>query len=68
MAINVLILGAGFGGLELATLLSERLLLRAPRASDAAALRRLLVANADHLRPWSPAPSCGSPPEPSTGW
>jgi ribosomal-protein-alanine N-acetyltransferase len=43
-------------------LLSERLLLRAPRASDATALRRLLVANADHLRPWSPAPSAGADP------
>jgi [ribosomal protein S5]-alanine N-acetyltransferase len=43
-------------------LLSERLLLRPPRASDATALRRLLVANADHLRPWSPAPAAGADP------
>ncbi|HEU4535216.1 MAG TPA: GNAT family protein, partial [Polyangiaceae bacterium] len=41
---------------------SERLLLRPPRASDAAALRRLLVANAEHLRPWSPAPAAGADP------
>ncbi|HEU4410277.1 MAG TPA: GNAT family protein [Polyangiaceae bacterium] len=44
------------------TLLSERLLLRPPRASDAAALRRLLVTNAEHLRPWSPAPAAGTDP------
>jgi ribosomal-protein-alanine N-acetyltransferase len=43
-------------------LVCERLVLRAPRASDAGALRRLLVANADHLRPWSPAPAAGADP------
>lgn len=43
-------------------LVSERLALRPPRASDATALRRLLVANAEHLRPWSPAPAAGTDP------
>ncbi len=43
-------------------MLSERLILQPPRAGDAAALRRLLVANAEHLRPWSPAPVAGADP------
>lgn len=41
------------------TLPTRRLLLRAPRASDVPALRRALRENAEHLRPWSPAPTSG---------
>lgn len=37
------------------TIPTDRLLLRAPRATDVPELRRLLKENADHLRPWSPA-------------
>lgn len=35
---------------------TERLTLRPPERGDLAALRALLASNADHLRPWSPAP------------
>lgn len=42
------------------TIPTARLLLRAPRASDVPAFRRLLKENAEHLRPWSPAPADGS--------
>jgi len=41
---------------------SERLVLRPPRASDVPELRRLLRANAAHLRPWEPAPEPGQDP------
>ncbi len=34
---------------------SERLVLRPPRPSDIPEIRHLLRANAEHLRPWSPA-------------
>ncbi len=41
---------------------TDRLLLRPPTTADAQALRELLVRSADHLRPWSPAPSPGRDP------
>jgi [ribosomal protein S5]-alanine N-acetyltransferase len=42
--------------------LTERLVLRPPRPSDIPALRRLLIENAEHLRPWSPAAAAGHDP------
>ncbi len=42
--------------------LSPRLALRPPRASDVPELRKVLRANADHLRPWEPAPYPGEDP------
>ena len=41
---------------------TTRLALRAPRASDIPALRRLLRDNASHLRPWSPVAAAGQDP------
>ena len=41
---------------------TTRLALRAPRASDIPALRRLLRDNAGHLRPWSPVAAAGQDP------
>jgi [ribosomal protein S5]-alanine N-acetyltransferase len=40
----------------------SRIILRAPKATDIAELRSLLVRNAEHLRPWSPSPPPGSNP------
>jgi ribosomal-protein-alanine N-acetyltransferase len=40
-------------------ILTERLVLRAPRPADVPALRGALRRNADHLRPWSAAPAPG---------
>jgi ribosomal-protein-alanine N-acetyltransferase len=42
--------------------LSERLLLRPPRTTDVAELRRAMRANHEHLRPWSVAPVPGEDP------
>jgi ribosomal-protein-alanine N-acetyltransferase len=39
-----------------------RVILRAPKATDLTELRSLLLRNADHLRPWSPAPPPGINP------
>jgi ribosomal-protein-alanine N-acetyltransferase len=39
-----------------------RLVLRPPRATDVPELRKVLRANADHLRPWEPAPTQGEDP------
>ena len=41
---------------------TERLVLRPPRASDVPELRKVLRANVDHLRPWEPAPTPGEDP------
>jgi ribosomal-protein-alanine N-acetyltransferase len=41
---------------------TPRLVLRPPRGSDVPELRRLLRANADHLRPWEPAATPGEDP------
>jgi ribosomal-protein-alanine N-acetyltransferase len=41
---------------------TERLLLRAPRTTDVPELRRVLRANAGHLKPWSVAPAPGDDP------
>jgi ribosomal-protein-alanine N-acetyltransferase len=41
---------------------TERLVLRPPHGTDVPELRRLLRANADHLRPWSPMPRPGEDP------
>ena len=43
-------------------LVADRLVLRAPRATDIPALRRLLSENGAHLRPWSPAAGAGHDP------
>jgi len=43
-------------------LTGARIGLRPPRATDIGGLRSLLRANADHLRPWSPAPANGLDP------
>ena len=43
-------------------LLTERLVLRAPRNTDVPELRRALRDNAAHLRPWSAAPAPGEDP------
>lgn len=40
-------------------LVTERLVLRAPKATDVAELRRVLRANHEHLKPWNPAPRPG---------
>jgi ribosomal-protein-alanine N-acetyltransferase len=40
----------------------ERVVLRAPRATDVPQARRLLRRNAEHLRPWSPVPPAGEDP------
>jgi ribosomal-protein-alanine N-acetyltransferase len=41
---------------------TERLVLRPPRTTDVPDYRRALRANADHLRPWSVAPTPGDDP------
>jgi ribosomal-protein-alanine N-acetyltransferase len=41
---------------------TERLVLRPPRTTDVPEIRRVLRANADHLRPWSAAPAPGEDP------
>jgi ribosomal-protein-alanine N-acetyltransferase len=41
---------------------AKRVILRAPRATDIAELRGLLIRNAEHLRPWSPSPPPGTNP------
>lgn len=41
---------------------TERLVLRPPRTTDVPELRRVLRANAEHLRPWSVAPAPGEDP------
>jgi ribosomal-protein-alanine N-acetyltransferase len=41
---------------------TDRLVLRPPRTTDVPELRRVLRANAEHLRPWSVAPSPGEDP------
>jgi ribosomal-protein-alanine N-acetyltransferase len=41
---------------------TARLVLRPPRTSDVPELRRVLRFNADHLRPWSVAPTPGEDP------
>jgi ribosomal-protein-alanine N-acetyltransferase len=41
---------------------AKRIVLRAPRATDLAELRGLLIRNAEHLRPWSPSPAPGTNP------
>jgi ribosomal-protein-alanine N-acetyltransferase len=43
-------------------LVTERLVLRPPRTSDVAELRRTMRANSAHLRPWSVAPAPGEDP------
>ena len=43
-------------------LVTPRLVLRPPRTSDVAELRRLLRTNHEHLRPWNPAPRSGEDP------
>jgi ribosomal-protein-alanine N-acetyltransferase len=43
-------------------LVSDRLVLRPPRATDVPEFRRLLRDNADHLRPWSPQAAQGEDP------
>jgi ribosomal-protein-alanine N-acetyltransferase len=43
-------------------IVTDRLVLRPPRTSDVAELRRALRANAAHLRPWSVAPAPGEDP------
>ncbi len=40
----------------------SRVILRAPKTTDLAELRALLIRNADHLRPWSPSPPPGTNP------
>jgi [ribosomal protein S5]-alanine N-acetyltransferase len=41
---------------------AKSVVLRAPRATDIAELRALLIRNAEHLRPWSPSPPPGTNP------
>jgi ribosomal-protein-alanine N-acetyltransferase len=41
---------------------AKRVVLRAPRATDIAELRSVLIRNAEHLRPWSPSPPPGTNP------
>jgi ribosomal-protein-alanine N-acetyltransferase len=41
---------------------TPRLVLRPPERGDAPALRALTARNAEHLRPWSPAPAPGRDP------
>jgi len=45
-----------------AQLEGKRVILRAPKATDIAELRSLLIRNAAHLRPWSPSPPPGTNP------
>jgi ribosomal-protein-alanine N-acetyltransferase len=43
-------------------LVTRRLVLRPPHPVDVPEIRRLLRANAEHLRPWSPVPRLGEDP------
>lgn len=43
-------------------LVTERMILRAPRTGDVGELRRLLRHNHAHLKPWNPAPRPGEDP------
>jgi [ribosomal protein S5]-alanine N-acetyltransferase len=43
-------------------IVTERLVLRPPRTSDVPEMRLALRKNADHLRPWSVAPTSGDDP------
>jgi ribosomal-protein-alanine N-acetyltransferase len=43
-------------------LVTPRLVLRAPRTTDVAEIRRLLRSNHEHLKPWNPAPPPGEDP------
>lgn len=43
-------------------LVTSRLVLRPPRTSDVAEIRRVLRANHEHLKPWNPAPPPGEDP------
>ena len=43
-------------------LVTLRLLLRAPRTGDVAEIRRVMRANAEHLKPWNPATPAGDDP------
>lgn len=43
-------------------LVTPRLVLRPPRASDVTEIRRVLRANHAHLKPWNPAPPPGEDP------
>jgi len=43
-------------------LVTERLVLRAPRTGDVGEMRRLLRYNLVHLKPWNPAPRPGEDP------
>lgn len=43
-------------------IVTDRLVLRPARASDVPELRHLLRVNAEHLRPWEPAPAPGEDP------
>ena len=43
-------------------LVTPRLVLRAPRTTDVAEIRRLLRTNHEHLKPWNPAPPPGEDP------
>lgn len=45
-----------------ARIVTERLVLRPPRATDVAELRRVMRVNEAHLRPWSAAPAPGEDP------
>ena len=45
-----------------AQLEGKHVALRAPKATDIAELRSLLIRNAAHLRPWSPSPPPGTNP------
>jgi ribosomal-protein-alanine N-acetyltransferase len=43
-------------------LVTPRLVLRPPRTGDVAEVRRVMRANAEHLKPWNPAPPAGEDP------
>ncbi len=43
-------------------LVTERLVVRPPKTTDVAELRRVLRANHEHLKPWNPAPRPGEDP------
>ncbi|MBX3186445.1 MAG: GNAT family N-acetyltransferase [Labilithrix sp.] len=43
-------------------IVTPRMVLRPPRTSDVAEIRRVLRANHEHLKPWSPAPPPGDDP------
>lgn len=43
-------------------IVTERLVVRAPKTTDVADLRRVLRENHEHLKPWNPAPRPGEDP------